>query len=73
MTSSSAVAVMSTTGPWFNGVTGSADRVGMTQERLALASEGTRNILIDVEHGKRAFCTSVPSISLHVTGLLNGD
>ncbi|SHX52230.1 XRE family transcriptional regulator [Mycobacteroides abscessus subsp. abscessus] len=29
-------------------------RAGLTQEQLALASGVTRNVLIDVEHGRRA-------------------
>ncbi|EIU07029.1 putative transcriptional regulator [Mycobacteroides abscessus 5S-0421] len=51
---------------------------GMTQEQLALDSGVTRNVLIDVEHGKRGLLYErlfdlAEALGVHVTELLNGD
>ncbi|WP_134047725.1 helix-turn-helix domain-containing protein [Mycobacteroides franklinii] len=50
---------------------------GMTQEQLALASGVTRNILIDVEHGKRGLLYErlfdlADALGVEAAELLNG-
>ncbi|WP_032688972.1 helix-turn-helix domain-containing protein [Mycobacteroides abscessus] len=52
-------------------------RRGMTQEQLALASGVTRNVLIDVEHGKRGLLYErlydlADALGADVAELLNG-
>ncbi|SLG86460.1 XRE family transcriptional regulator [Mycobacteroides abscessus subsp. massiliense] len=51
---------------------------GMTQEQLALDSGVTRNILIDVKHGKRGLLYErlfdlADALGVHVTELVSGD
>lgn len=50
---------------------------GMTQEQLALASGVTRNVLIDVEHGKRGLLYErlydlADALGVDATDLLHG-
>lgn len=50
---------------------------GLTQEQLALASGVTRNVLIDVEHGKRGLLYErlfdlADALGVDVAELLNG-